>query len=448
MESSLIEKYNVPGPRYTSYPTVPHWDSKAFSIEKWDEAVNYAYWSSGREVSLYIHLPFCESLCTYCACNTRITKNHAVEERYIAAVLKEWELRLTQIPDPVIIKDLHLGGGTPTFFSPENIAKLINGITKHCLIANDAEFGFEGHPNNTTNEHLEVMYGLGFRRVSFGIQDFDERVQKLINRVQPFKNVQYVTERARAIGYESVNFDLVYGLPGQTNESMGATMEQTIYLNPDRIALYGYAHVPGIKPAQRSFEAQLPVAAERAEFYQFCKEVLTLADFHDIGMDHFARTGDKLQTAAADGTLHRNFMGYSTQSTRLQIGLGVSAISDAWTAFSQNEKVLGQYYRRILNNEVPDFKGHLLDQKDLAIRQHILNLMCRYETKWHEEELNLFGLDMNFELLESLQNDRLINIDAHGLEISKEGRPFVRNICMAIDARLNNGGVKSFSKTV
>ncbi|MEL7148989.1 MAG: oxygen-independent coproporphyrinogen III oxidase, partial [Bacteroidota bacterium] len=379
---------------------------------------------------------------------TRITKNHNVEDHYISAVLKEWELRMKQMPDKVVIKDLHLGGGTPTFFSPANITRLINGINQNCLIANDAEFGFEGHPNNTTDEHLETMYDLGFRRVSFGIQDFDERVQRLINRIQPYENVRRVTESARSIGYESINYDLIYGLPGQTMESMETTMEQTIDLNPDRIALYGYAHVPGIKPAQRVFESQLPIAKERADFYQFSKKILTHAGYHDIGMDHFAKTGDTLHKAAKSGTLHRNFMGYSTQSTRLQIGLGVSAISDAWTAFSQNEKVIEQYYQRINKGEVPAFKGHILNRKDLTIRQHILNLMCRYQTQWHEEELNIFGLDMNFDLLESLQEDELIHVDKNGLEIKDKGKPFVRNICMTLDARLNNGGSSSFSKTI
>ena len=448
MENSLIEKYNVPGPRYTSYPTVPHWETADFDPEKWHEAVQDAYWSGSREVSLYIHLPFCETLCHYCACNTKITKNHGVESRYIDAVLQEWKIRWDQLPDQVIIKEIHLGGGTPTFFAPNNLARLINGITENCLIAHDAEFGFEGHPNNTTPEHLKTMYELGFRRVSFGIQDFDAEVQRLINRVQPYENVQFVTETAREIGYGSINFDLVYGLPGQTAESVSSTIQKTIDLSPDRIALYGYAHVPGMKPAQRLFESRLPVAQERAGFYQFSKKVLTSAAYQDIGMDHFAKAGDKLHQAAVDGTLHRNFMGYSTQSTALQIGLGVSAISDAWSAFSQNEKVLNKYYSRLAKNELPSFKGHLLDKKDLMIRKHILNLMCRYRTTWGEAELDIFGLDMNFELLDALSKDALIDYDNEGLHITEKGKPFVRNICMALDARLNSGRKASFSKTI
>jgi len=232
------------------------------------------------------------------------------------------------MPGKPILKDLHLGGGTPTFFSPYNLELLIRGISEHCLIAEDAEFGFEGHPNNTTFEHLQTMYKLGFQRVSFGIQDFDEKVQRLINRTQPYQNVVKVTESAREIGYESINFDLVYGLPGQRISSISDTLEKTIQLKPNRIALYGYAHIPWLKPAQKSFEKHLPSAEKRALIYQFSKSMFGMAGYKDIGMDHFALPGDKMYEAAENGSLHRNFMGYSTQSTNLLIGLGVSAISD------------------------------------------------------------------------------------------------------------------------
>ncbi len=448
MENDLIRKYNVPGPRYTSYPTVPYWDNEGYNLENWKKSVNQAYWTSGREISLYIHLPFCESLCTYCACNTRITRNHAVEDQYVKALLKEWKMNLAIMPGKPLLKDLHLGGGTPTFFSPRNLEKLINGITEFCTISDEAEFGFEGHPNNTTNEHLETMYKLGFNRVSFGIQDFDEKVQKLINRVQPYKNVEFVTERASAIGYQSVNYDLVYGLPGQRINSISDTLDKTIKLKPDRIALYGYAHVPWMKPAQYSFMNHLPTAEKRVLFYQLSKSMLSMAGYKDIGMDHFALPTDKMYQAAADGTLNRNFMGYSTQSTDMLVGLGVSAISDSWTAFSQNHKKLEKYYASLENNSLPMSRGHILTNKDLTVRKHILNLMCRYQTKWHEKELELFGLDLNFKLLEDLSNDDLIKIDAKGIEVTEKGQPFIRNICMAIDVRLNSGDKKSFSNTV
>ena len=448
MENELIKKYNVPGPRYTSYPTVPYWSNEGYNLVNWQKSVCQAYWTSGREVSLYIHLPFCESLCTYCACNTRITKNHAVESKYVKALLKEWELNLALMPGKPILKDLHLGGGTPTFFSPENLEILINGITKRCTISEEAEFGFEGHPNNTTKAHLETMYKLGFKRVSFGIQDFDPKVQQLINRVQPYENVVFVTKTAREIGYESINFDLVYGLPGQKLSSISDTLEKTVFLKPDRIALYGYAHVPWLKPAQNSFTEFLPQAEKRALFYQLSKSTLTMAGYKDIGMDHFALSQDKMYRAAEEGTLHRNFMGYSTQSTDMLIGLGVSSISDSWTAFSQNHKKLEGYYAALENNELPMSKGHILTEKDLVVRKHILNLMCRYETRWHEKELELFGLDMNFKLLEQLSKDDLIKVDSTGIKVFEKGQPFIRNICMALDVRMNSGEKKTFSKTI
>ncbi|MGB3467554.1 MAG: oxygen-independent coproporphyrinogen III oxidase [Cyclobacteriaceae bacterium] len=448
MKNELITKYNVPGPRYTSYPTVPYWSNEGYHLDNWRKSVAQAFYTSGKEISLYIHLPFCESLCTYCACNTRITKNHSVEDRYIDTLLKEWQLNLSLMPGKPVLKDIHLGGGTPTFFSPKNLRRLISEIKRTCEISADSVFGFEGHPNNTTKQHLETMYQLGFRRVSFGIQDFDRDVQQLINRIQPFENVVRVTEQAREIGYTSINYDLVYGLPGQTISSVTDTLEKTIGLKPDRIALYGYAHVPWLKPAQNSFSSRLPSAEKRVFLYQLSKSLLGLSGYRDIGMDHFALPGDEMYQAAANGSLHRNFMGYSTQSTDLLIGLGVSAISDAWTAFSQNHKKLEDYYSAIENNELPMTRGHMLSDKDLLLRKHILNLMCRYQTTWREYELDIFGLDLNFELLEQLCKDGLIRLDPDGVEVLEKGRPFIRNICMAFDARMNAGEKKTFSKTL
>lgn len=448
MENKLITKYNVPGPRYTSYPTVPYWTNDGYDVKNWGKSVAQAFYTSGREVSLYIHLPFCESLCTYCACNTRITKNHSVEERYIKALLKEWKLNLALMPGRPVLKDIHLGGGTPTFFSAENLKKLISAIQESCEISDESVFGFEGHPNNTNREHLEVMYQLGFRRVSFGIQDFDPEVQHLINRVQPMENVIRVTSQAREVGYQSVNYDLVYGLPGQSIASVTDTLEKTIGLRPDRIALYGYAHVPWLKPAQKSFADKLPSAEKRVFLYQLSKSMLTISGYRDIGMDHFALPGDEMYEAAANGTLHRNFMGYSTQSTDLLVGLGVSAISDAWTAFSQNHKKLEDYYQALEGDKLPMSRGHMLSDKDLLLRKHILNLMCRYGTEWHEYELDIFGLDLNLDLLEQLCHDDLIELDPNGLKVTEKGRPFIRNVCMAFDARMNSGEKKRFSRTL
>ncbi len=451
MDRNLIDKYNVPGPRYTSYPTVPYWDSEQFNLADWKASVINTFWVSGKEISLYLHLPFCESLCTYCGCNTRITKNHSVEQEYIDAILKEWSMYLAIFPSKPIVRELHLGGGTPTFFSPENLKKLINGILESTTISSKPEFAFEGHPNNTTSEHLQTLYDLGFRRVSFGIQDFDLNVQKQINRIQPFENVKNVTEEARRIGYDSVNFDLIYGLPGQNQNTINETISKTMQLKPDRIAFYSYAHVPHLKPAQRSFEAFLPNDDTKRSLYEIGKTKLIEAGYTDVGMDHFALEGDSMLEAHKKGTLHRNFMGYSTQHTNMVIGLGVSAISDSWTSFAQNVKKVETYYELIESDQFPILKGHHLTNQDLIVRKKILDLICRYQTNWTQEELMSFGLELDFEMLETLKEDGLITIDDYGIQVEEKGRPFIRNICMPFDVRMMSSKVdrkKIFSKTV
>ncbi|MFP4091581.1 MAG: coproporphyrinogen-III oxidase family protein, partial [Cyclobacteriaceae bacterium] len=285
MNQSLISKYNVPGPRYTSYPTVPYWDETPPTEEKWKAKVKASYKGNREEgLSIYIHLPYCESLCTYCGCNTRITVNHAVEEPYINTLLKEWQMYLEVLGEAPLIREIHLGGGTPTFFSPENLKKLIGTIVESGNVGADTEMGFEAHPNNTTAEHMQVLYDLGFRRISFGIQDFDMEVQKVVNRIQPFEKVKEVSELARHIGYTSVNFDLIYGLPKQTAETVADTIEKTILLRPDRIAFYSYAHVPWLKPAQKKFEQYLPTNEVKRHLYELGKALLEENAYLEIGM--------------------------------------------------------------------------------------------------------------------------------------------------------------------
>ena len=248
----LIEKYHVAAPRYTSYPTVPYWNPEAPDIEKWKASVKFSFDQSNATdgISLYIHLPYCESLCTYCGCNTRITRNHLVEKPYMRTVLKEWQLYCDLLETKPLIREIHLGGGTPTFFNTENLEFLINGILKNSDIHEKAEFSFEAHPGNTTEAHLRTLYNLGFRRLSLGIQDFDLKVQLIINRIQSYNQVEKVTELARQIGYTSINYDLIYGLPLQTKDGLTETMNAVLNLRPDRIAFYSYAHVPWIKPGQ------------------------------------------------------------------------------------------------------------------------------------------------------------------------------------------------------
>ncbi|MBB4803290.1 oxygen-independent coproporphyrinogen-3 oxidase [Flavobacterium nitrogenifigens] len=454
MKISLTQKYNVPGPRYTSYPTVPYWNEADFTTEKWITSLQKSFSESNSKngISLYIHLPFCESMCTFCGCNKRITKNHSVEETYIKALLKEWYLYCKILPEKPVIKEIHLGGGTPTFFSKENLELLINGIFSYAVKAENHEFSFEGHPNNTTHEQLKKLYELGFRRVSFGVQDYSPTVQKAINRIQPFHNVAKVTFWAKEIGYTSIGHDIIFGLPFQTIEDVIDTVEKTNSLKPDRLAFYSYAHVPWIKGnGQRGFnDENLPKDAEKRELYETGKKLLAQNGYHEIGMDHFALETDSLYKAAHNENLHRNFMGYSASKTQVMIGLGVSSISDSWYSFAQNTKNLEDYYQLLEWDKLPVVKGHILNDEDLIIRKHILNLTCELETSWTKESLNFTELPEVLIALQEIENDGLIIIEENSIKITEEGRPFVRNICMAFDLHLKRKSPETnlFSMTV
>ncbi|MDO5977787.1 oxygen-independent coproporphyrinogen III oxidase [Flavivirga spongiicola] len=454
MLNSLVNKYNIAGPRYTSYPTVPYWNDETFSLKKWKSSLIQSFKESNSEegISLYIHLPYCESLCTFCGCNKRITKQHSVESPYITAVLKEWDLYLELFDVKPIIKELHLGGGTPTFFSPENLQRLIKGILKRSLLANDYEFSFEGHPNNTTREHLQALYDVGFRRVSYGVQDYNETVQKAIHRIQPFENVKRATDMARDIGYTSVGHDIIFGLPFQTLEHVKETILKTKALLPDRLAFYSYAHVPWIKGnGQRGFnDSDLPSAELKRQQYELGKQLLSEVGYREIGMDHFALTTDSLYESMVSGNLHRNFMGYTASKTQAMIGLGVSSISDSWYGFAQNVKSIEAYYDLLKDDILPVYRGHILNEEDLIIRKHILNLMCRFKTTWDQNNLDFDELSDVITRLKEMEVDGLLKISSNTIEITKKGQPFVRNICMAFDLLLQRKqpNTQLFSMTV
>ena len=440
MKKSLLQKYNVPGPRYTSYPTVPYWEENDFTTSIWLETLKKSFVESNSKegISLYIHLPFCESLCTFCGCNKRITKNHQVENPYIDAVLKEWQLYCDVLSERPIIKEIHLGGGTPTFFSIENLENLINGIFKLADKAKNHEFSFEGHPNNTTHQHLKALYDLGFNRVSFGVQDYSPKVQQAIHRLQPFHNVAKVTLWAREIGYTSIGHDLIFGLPFQELDDIIDTIEKTKSLSPDRLAFYSYAHVPWIKGnGQRGFKDEdIPKDDEKRLLYETGKNLLYQNNYLEIGMDHFALKSDSLFESFETGKLHRNFMGYSSSKTQLMIGLGVSSISDSWYSFAQNVKTIEEYYKELALDRLPIMRGHLLTNEDLIIRRHILNLMCQFETSWSKESDYFEEIPSVISNLKEMENDGLIQIEENRILVTEAGKPFVRNICMAFDLRL------------
>lgn len=434
LDSNLLQKYNVQVPRYTSYPTVPAWEDH-IEVTQWEHAFQKEFIASNQQkgISLYIHLPFCESLCTYCGCNKKITTNHGVEFEYIDAILEEWKIYRGLMSETPVIRELHLGGGTPTFFSPANLEKLLTSIFKTAVIHPEHEFSFEGHPNNTTKEHLEKLYELGFRRVSYGVQDNDPEVQRIINRIQPFENVSRATETARKIGYKSVNYDLIYGLPRQTITGMVHTIQQVISQRPDRVAFYSYAHVPWTSRGQRLFdENDLPGAGEKLELYRTGKEMFIENGYVDIGMDHFALPADDLYKASLEGRLHRNFMGYTTQATNILVGLGVSSISSTGSAFAQNSKILNNYSQHIKNGRLAVEKGFFLSDEDVRFGKYILDISCRGKTKFLPGDMATISTYCIPEL-KKLEADKLLVLDKDGIQITELGKNFIRNICSAFD---------------
>ncbi len=432
----LIEKYNVPVPRYTSYPTVPNWDADGFTKEGYIKRLENGFSDANAEgLSLYIHLPYCESLCTYCGCNTRITVNHKVEGPYVEAVLEEWKLIREHFSEKPKIKEIHLGGGTPTFFSPENLKTLVEGILRHSEIASDASFSFEAHPGNTTEAHLRVLRELGFDRLSLGIQDFDPKVQKAINRRQTVEDVQRVVTQARDLGYRSINFDLVYGLPFQTMEGVMDAVSKVIELRPDRIAFYSYAHVPWMRPGQRAYdENDLPSPELKLNLFRNGREALLSAGYEAIGFDHFALPTDSLSLTYKSGRMHRNFMGFTDLRTPYQIGLGVSSISDIGNAFAQNAKTVEGYIEKVQKGDLPIVKGHLLTDLELIIRNHILNLTCQGATSWADATpVEQEYIESRIDFLIPLLNDGMLELENQSIRLTKVGETFVRHVCAALD---------------
>lgn len=445
----LFRKYDVPAPRYTSYPTVPYW-SESPTTEEWLGFVGKAFLRPEMSWSVYIHVPFCETLCTFCGCNTSITKDHGREEPYIRLLHKEWETYLNRVPQmkerPLM--QLHLGGGSPTFLSAKSLRALLEPMLSSVRIdPTNFEGAIEVDPRRTKREQLEVLKDLGFTRVSMGVQDFTPEVQRIVNRIQPREMTEELTRTARELGYQSINFDLIYGLPKQTPESVREMTEITVTMRPDRIALYSFAKVPWIKPQQRLFKDEdLPIGEEKRRLYEISREILLNAGYREIGMDHFALPEDSLARSEDEGLLHRNFMGYADRRTDVLIGLGVSAISESPECFHQNEKVLPVYERRVLNGEIPTLRGHKLTEEDQKRRKQILNFMTRGTVELESEEQTQ---DVS-EFLSSLIEDGLVELNGRSLSLTEAGRPFLRNACMALDTRLraNMPQAKVFSQSL
>jgi len=449
LDFQLIQKYSRPGPRYTSYPTALQFDDKVSTGELWLDSEK----ASG-PLSLYFHLPFCESLCWFCACHTVISRDPCRADAYLDDIQKEIQLALEHIDRKRRVQQIHLGGGSPSFLSPEQIYRLGSIINTHFFLADDAECSVELDPRTLSRAKVKAFADIGFNRASFGVQDNHPAIQKRINRIQPHSlNVQTV-EWLREAGFQSVNIDLVYGLPGQTTDSFAETLQSLLALKPDRFATFNYAHVPWMKPAQKNLlrDASIPPPETKFALLRLIIETLTQAGYAFIGMDHFALPGDELCKALENGTLQRNFQGYSTHAGSEILGLGISSISQSPHGYRQNLKSLKDYARALESGQSPVERGCLLSQDDLLRREVIMTLMCRFQIQFHHFEAR-YGIDFAtyfkdaLARLTDMEADGLLEIQSSALKVSPLGRLLIRNIAMAFDA-YTQAAENRFSKTV
>jgi oxygen-independent coproporphyrinogen-3 oxidase len=438
----LLHRYNVPGPRYTSYPTAPVWRESFLPHDYEGILAASGEGDAAAPLSLYVHLPFCETLCFFCACTVVITSNHVVEEPYLELVEKEidWVAERAGADKRELVQ-LHWGGGTPTYLSPAHISRLAEKLRRSFRFAADAEVGVEVDPRVTTPAHLEALSRAGFNRLSMGVQDFDPDVQRSINRIQPFEDTRDLVRAARGMGFESVNVDLIYGLPLQTPASFRSTIERILDIAPDRLAVYSYANVPWLKKHQRLLEAKLPSEQEKFEIFRTALALLAGAGYEYIGMDHFARPDDELARARRNRTLHRNFQGYTTKAGTDLVGLGVSAIGAIGDSFVQNQRQLADYRRAVETEGAATFRGFRLSFDDRVRREVIGDLLCHGVVVFSEIE-NAFGIDFRNYFAAALEGlagcvaDGLVEISDTGIVATPLGRVFLRNLAMPFDAYL------------
>ena len=451
----LLKRYNVPGPRYTSYPTAPVW-REDFSPADYERVLREsASAQTPAPLSLYVHLPFCEKLCYFCACTVVITgTEHALESACLDRLEEEidWVAERTGPDRPVV--QFHLGGGTPTYFTPERLRRLGRKFRDRFRFTPDAEIGVEVDPRVTSSEHLLTLARLGFNRLSMGVQDFESRVQVAINRVQPYEETRRLVEQARALGFPSINMDLIFGLPFQTAESFSATIDKVLAIGPDRLAVYSYANVPWMKRHQNVLQPHLPDERTKFEIFRTGLERFTDAGFEYIGMDHFARPTDELARARADRTLHRNFQGYTTKAGTDLLGFGMSAIGGIGSSYVQNRRDLGPYQRDVAAHGAATFRGFRLTEDDLLRRTVIQNLLCHGVVVKGEIEA-AHGIVFDDYFADALENlapcavDGLVELSRGQVRATPLGRVFLRNLAMPFDAHLAAAPEKPvFSKTL
>jgi oxygen-independent coproporphyrinogen-3 oxidase len=438
----LLHRYNVPGPRYTSYPTAPVW-TEDFRPADYERALQE---SSAAEtpapLSLYVHLPFCEKLCYFCGCTVVITgSDHSPEDAYLATLDREIDWVAGHLgPDREVVQ-FHLGGGTPTYFTPERLTRLGRRFRDRFRFAQDAEVGIEVDPRVTTRDHLAALAELGFNRLSMGVQDFDPRVQESINRIQPFQDTKRLVQDARDLGFPSINMDLIFGLPFQTSDTFAATIDRVLDIGPDRLAVYSYANVPWMKKHQNVLVPHLPDERTKFEIFRTALERFTAAGFEYIGMDHFARPTDELARARASRTLHRNFQGYTTKAGTDLIGFGMSAIGSVGSAYVQNRRELPAYRDAVTREGAATFRGFHLSADDRLRRTVIGNLLCHGVVVKSEIEKE-FGIDFDATFgdalarLEPCAADGLVELSHAEVRATPMGRVFLRNLAMPFDAYL------------
>ncbi|WP_396021766.1 oxygen-independent coproporphyrinogen III oxidase [Campylobacter canadensis] len=447
MDFSVLSKFQKAGPRYTSYPTAIEFSTNY----TYDEYIKDLSSNKEQNLSLYFHLPFCRSACYFCGCNVIYTANEDKKERYLKYLLKEIDLIKDFLPNKNILQ-MHFGGGTPTFFNAKQLELLLNKISKEFSFLNDAELSCEIDPRFLVQEQMQVFADYKINRISFGVQDFDETVQKQIHRIQPYEVTQKAVLLARKYGVKSINTDLIYGLPFQSVNSFNKTLEQILTLNPDRLAVFNYAHVPWIKKNMRKFdESTIPNANIKLEILKNTASFLTQNGYEMIGMDHFAKPSDELFKALKDGTLHRNFQGYTTKGGAKLVGIGLTSIGEGLNYYAQNHKELSDYENAIDNNLLPYHKGVKLSQDDLIRKYVIMQLMANYklDIKQTQEKFNINFWDYFSQAKQDLLLYKdYINISDEAITINQTGTLLIRNICMSFDAYMKNKVGKIFSKTL
>jgi oxygen-independent coproporphyrinogen III oxidase len=450
----FVNRYNRPGPRYTSYPTAPVW-TDAYGPADFESAMQNAE-TNRSPVSLYMHLPFCESLCLFCACNVIIRKDKSGTPPYLSVLKKEIDHIASRVSRNRQVAQFHWGGGTPTYLSPEQIEDLFTYTRERFNFAPDAEIGIEVDPRVTSAKHLEVVRKMGFNRLSMGIQDFKDDVQKAIHRIQPYEVTRDLIATARQLGFDSINVDLIYGLPYQTAESFAHTVEQIVGLSPDRIAMFSYAHVPWLKKQQGSFVAHLPEGMKKFDIFRNGLLKFLEAGYLYIGMDHFAKENDELAVSQRNRTLHRNFQGYTTKAGADLYGMGITAISGVQDTYAQNHRDIPSWEKAVNENGVATMRGYRLSQDDLIRREVISRLLC-HTVIVKDEISKQFGIHFDeyfaseLERLKMPQEDGLVVLSDKEIRTAWLGRIFIRNLAMVFDPYLEKQQLASkplFSKTL